>query len=278
MGINKSYNFNDRGVPEIQRLKWQMLLSINKEIHLLKSLGVPDNASIYEPGMGPGMVTRVLLHEFDQSEITSVELDTNFIDIAEHQLNDDEKIRVDIHQGSVIDSGLSSDTYDLCIVRYLFQHLSASDIEMALKDIYRVLKPNGLICVIDVDDDFMRTSPITKEFQYFDFPATWNMFAKLAKFEGEMGGSRYRMKYMPRILKKAGFRDIDIDTLTIHSDLIPKRVLREALNPILFAPLVKGGIATELELQQFRDEWNNFWDDPEHLVMIFELFACYGVK
>lgn len=92
----------------------------------------------------------------------AVEIDPILVLRAKHQLQDKIAKRLQIIEGSVMDTGLKESCFDFAVARLLFQHLP--DPSRAVKDILRVLKPGGKLVIIDIDQDIQSIvdPPISK--------------------------------------------------------------------------------------------------------------------
>ncbi|MDZ4975924.1 hypothetical protein GNF42_16020, partial [Clostridium perfringens] len=60
---------------EIERLEKQAYLGYEKEIRMIKLMGIDGNSEILEVGSGPGFFTKILLDNFNECEITSLDND-----------------------------------------------------------------------------------------------------------------------------------------------------------------------------------------------------------
>ena len=154
MSDSGSYDvrLSHRDVPaEIERLAAQARQGWDKEARKLSWFGVKDGMAVLEVGSGPGFITKQLLDVLPNSQITCLEIDPTLLKQSEHYLADTGNQRVRFVEGSVMDSGLEGNQFDLAYARFLFQHLP--DPLGAAKEIWRVLKPGGKLIILDIDDD-----------------------------------------------------------------------------------------------------------------------------
>lgn len=92
----------------------------------------------------------------------------------------------------------ADNTFDFVISRYLFQHLA--DPAKAYAEIYRVLKPGGIVCTIDVDEAFA--------FSYPELPAYEALYSAFNKMQQMNGGDRQVGRKLATLLHAANFVDI----------------------------------------------------------------------
>lgn len=195
---------------EVNRLETQAKLGWNKEFRTLKWLGLKDGMKILDVGAGTGAYTELLLENLPNSKITALEVDKKLLNIAENRLSKYPKNRLTFKYGSIIKSDLNENTYDFIICRFVFQHLEKT-LEAA-KEIYRLLKPGGIVAIIDSDRGMHGVSDpdmIFKSGRGF-----------ISQIEKRAGWNREIGRKLIKILKYTGFENLDFEAVTIHSDLV----------------------------------------------------------
>lgn len=210
MPYNSIYNmigFNN----EVDRLGVQAKLGWEKEFRTLKWLGLKDGMSILDVGSGPGFYTELLLENLPHSHITDLEVDEKLIGIAEKRLENYYYLnRLDFRRESVLNNRIKDNSYDFAICRFLLQHVNNPF--KVVKEIYRVLKPGGIIAVIDNDKSLMGLSD--PEYLMKRGRGFFQEIEKKAKWNREIG------RKIVKLLKASGYVDLDFEAVTIHSDLI----------------------------------------------------------
>lgn len=195
---------------EIDRLKVQAKLGWDKEFRTLKWLGLIDGMKILDAGAGPGFYTELLLENLPNCKITALEYDEKLMEVAKKRLSSYGRERVDFKKSSIIKSGLQSETYDFVICRFVYQHLDKPN--EATREIYRLLKPGGIVAIIDSDRGLSGVSDP-------DFIMR-NGRGFLAQLEKRAGWNREVGRKLLKILKNNGFCSLDFEAVTVHSDLI----------------------------------------------------------
>lgn len=209
MSYNSIYNLI--GIKsEVERLKTQAKLGWNKEFRTLKWLGLRDGMKILDVGSGPGFYTELLLENLPKIHITALEVDNNLMSIAKERLYKFNDSRVNFKLGSINNSGLEPNSYDFIICRFVFQHLENPI--LAAKEIYKLLKPGGIVAIIDSDRGLWGISDPDNIIN--NGRSVMNQIEKKARWNREVG------RKLIKILKTVGFLDLDFEAVTIHSDLV----------------------------------------------------------
>ncbi len=208
MGYNSIYNLVGLNA-EVDRLQIQANLGFEKEFRTLKWLGLKDGMKILDVGSGPGFYSELLLENLPNSHITELEVSSELIEISKEKLSHYGD-RVNFINQSLFKNNLEDNQYDFVICRFVFQHLS--DPIIASKEIYRLLKPGGLIAVIDSDRGLWGLSD--PEYLANNTRVYMSQIEKRIRWNREVG------RNLLKILKNTGFSNLDFEAVTIHSDLV----------------------------------------------------------
>ncbi|CAN7743794.1 class I SAM-dependent methyltransferase [Paenibacillus sp. LjRoot56] len=250
---------------EVERLKVQAMMGWDKEFRNLSWYGLQNGMSVLELGSGPGFVTEQLLNGLQDSKITALEVDIDLLDVAKSRLDKFPSPRLQFVHSSVYDTGLPDNTFDFAIARLLFLHLHYP--EKAAEEIFRVLKPGGKLVIIDVDDQvFGVVEP--------NFTLLSSVIQKLANYQASKGGNRYIGRSLPRLLAKAGYIDLDMDTVTQHSDLHGIEGFKRQFDINRFIAFYKNGILNKEEFDQLNQASENINNSPEAYAMMNFVMAC----
>jgi SAM-dependent methyltransferase len=235
MRLPSSYAFACEGSsPERQlaRLRIQVDLGWNAELKRLLNGGLRDGQRILELGCGPGFFTERLLEAFPHSELTVLDLDEEMLGVG-RQLLAHAGARVQFVRADVTATGLRDDTFDVAISRYLFQHLP--DSMSAIVEIKRVLRAGGIHFVVDIDDELWGLA-------HPAFPGVQACHVARARAQLRHGGNRIIGRSLGRLMKGAGFGDVELDLFCYHSDTLGVDCCAEQFDMEQFIPLVESGL------------------------------------
>lgn len=247
---------------EIYRLQKQAYFGSDREIKMLRNLGLEDNKLLLEIGSGPGYYTKVLLDAFKNTEIISLDNDEALLSFAYKMLNDKNDNygnRVRFINDDIIKSSLKDNYFDVVIARFVFQHLS--DPVKALKEIYRVLKPGGKVIIIDVDSELWGlTYPKNNLINQLN--------SNLSKFQSSLNGNREIGRSLLTFMKLLNFKNLNIETVINHSDILGKENFKYNIDKAL---------EIDPRMSSILKEYNDFFNLSYSSIMILKLFF-YGEK
>ena len=116
---------------------------------LLTNAGIEPGMRVADLGCGVGMVTQLLAELVGPAgEVVGVDFSGPQIEQARALLPEHVK-NVTFVQASATETGLPRESFDLVYCRFLLIHLT--DPDGALREMYQLLKPNGVIAVEDGD-------------------------------------------------------------------------------------------------------------------------------
>lgn len=243
---------------EIKRLEKQANLGCEKEVKMLRNLGVSNDNLILEVGSGPGFYTKILLDNFINSEIVSLDIDENLLKYSNNMLKD-YKERVTFLNDDITKSSIPDEYFDTIIVRFVFQHLTEPI--AALKEIYRILKLGGKVIIIDVDSELWGVT----------FPKSdliKNLNSDLAKYQSSLNGNRTIGRSILTLLRLLKFKNLNIESVINHSDILGKENFRYNFDK---------GLEKDARLGDLLKEYNDFFDLNYSSIMLIKFFF-YGEK
>lgn len=243
---------------ELMRLQKQANFGSDREIKMLRNLGVKDDSFVLEVGSGPGFYTKVLLDNFVNSEIISLDNDEALLNFAHNMLKNYGN-RVSFIQDDIMKCTMPDNYFDIIVARFVFQHLS--DPITALKEIYRILKPGGKVIIIDVDSDLWGLTYPKNEL-------IKNLNSNLSKYQSSLNGNREVGRILLTLLKKLNFKNLNIEAVINHSDILGKENFRFNLDK---------GLENDQRIGAVFKEYNDFFNLNYSSIMILKLFF-YGEK
>jgi SAM-dependent methyltransferase len=265
-----SYAFAREGrsfEQELARLRAQVALSWDAELRRLRYGGLCDGQRILELGCGPGFFTERLLEAFPRSELTVLDSDEELLGVARQALAHAGG-RVQFVRADASATGLRDDAFDVAVSRYLFQHLP--DSESTMVEIKRVLRPGGIHFVIDVDDGLWGLA-------HPAFPGVRACHLARARAQSQHGGTRTVGRLLWRLMKGAGFGDVDLDLFCYHSDALGVDRCAEQFDMDQFMPLVQAGLLSWDDYLHGSAARQAFLSSPEAFVLMVG-FMARGVK
>lgn len=191
---------------ELARLEAQAASFWGKESDVLKRRGLAEDARVLEIGCGPGFATERLLALVPQGSVMGIDNDPYMVELAGRRLAGLE--RVEVRLGSVTATGFAEACFDAATARLIVQHLP--DPVGSLAEIRRVLRPGGRVFVTDIDSKWgLLLDPEPDHFE--------EVSAAIGSLRRERGGDPTIGRRLPRLLAEAGFTDLALDVIAIHS-------------------------------------------------------------
>ena len=115
----------------------------------------------------------------------------------------------EINEGQVI-YRKNENSFDFIICRFVYQHLEKP--LAATREIYKLLKPGGIVAIIDSDRGLYGVSE--PDILFKSGRGFISQIERRAKWNREIG------RKLLKILKYEGFDKLDFEAVTIHSDLV----------------------------------------------------------
>jgi SAM-dependent methyltransferase len=191
---------------ELARLEAQASYLWSKEVEVLRRRGLPVDGPVLEIGCGPGFITERLLELAGDGGVTAVDNDPEMVALATRRLASVERVRV--LEASVQGLPFPDDAFAAATARLVFQHLP--DPTPALTELRRVLASRGRLFITDIDGGW----PLLLDPEP---PHLAEVTEAVDRLRGERGGNPKIGRLLPRLLLSAGFSDIAVDAVTLHS-------------------------------------------------------------
>lgn len=258
MSYNEIYNIIgfDR---EMKRLKKQADQGIDREIEMLRYLGVKDDSTILEVGSGPGFYTENLLENFNKAHLFCLDNDEKLINYAINKLNKVYNERVNFINDDIMNSNMPDSYFDIIIARFVFQHLSSP--VKALKEIYRILKPGGKVIIIDIENSLWgATYPKNKLIEKLNLD--------IMEQQKKLQGNREIGSVLLTLLKLTNFNNLKMEAVINHSELLGKDKFKNNLPK---------GLTNNASMERIIQEYNDFFDLKYSSIMLLKFFF-YGEK
>jgi len=197
-----SYQFGASATEseELQRLKLQATVAIKLEREAWQAAGLRSGMRVLDLACGPGFISCELARAAGPGQVTGVDLSPELLAAADHVRQTEQVQNVTFTAGSVYDLPLPEAQFDFVYARFLFQHLARP--RQALDNIRRVLKPGGILCVLDIDDNWTSFAPGSEAFTGF--------IRQSGAGQKRRGGNRLIGSQLFGLLRRAGFRNVAV--------------------------------------------------------------------
>ena len=253
---------------EIQRLNAQVDLFWNQELSLYQRLGLSDGMHVLDCGCGTGYLLAKLHTIYPALRCTGVEIDDHLVAVARETTIKRQIHECRILQQSVTAIDLPDNCVDFVISRLVLEHLG--DPMLALKQVFRVLKPGGKAVFIDNDFDL-------HERTYPDTPALGELYDAYRRARRADSGNPCIGRELPQLMKRAGFAAVDLHLLAAHSHVVGDAAFLKAEGSGIPVQLVKAGFLPSESLERVTGQWRSMLATAEHSIFRM-LFAGVGEK
>jgi ubiquinone/menaquinone biosynthesis C-methylase UbiE len=243
---------------EIERLKYQAAILWDSELDFFHLLGITNDMNILEVGSGPGYITELIKKSFPYNPITCIDINSKFLEIAQNNEVLRQYSNVSFIEGSIFDSGIASESFDIVYTRFVLEHLSRP--EKALTEINRLLRPCGYSIIVETDEYFFFTQP--------DFDSAHDYLKeKINAIYRNTGLDHAMGRKLPKLLADAGFSRIKMNAIIRHSD-IDSTIFKKLDPEKQYRPLLDKGYITKEEFEYLMEFEEIFSHDPNRLSMI----------
>lgn len=206
-----SYRFDRfrRSAAELARLKLQATVAIELERAAWRAAGLKPGLRVLDLGCGPGFTSCELARAVGpEGQVTGLDASPALIAAAEQAKASEQTANVSFVQGDVYALDLPADGFDFVHARFLFQHLK--DPAQALRNVRRVLKPGGALCILDIDDNWTSFAPASAAFVKF--------VRRAGAAQRRQGGNRWIGSQLHGLLCAAGFRQVAVRVHPVTTD------------------------------------------------------------
>jgi len=178
---------------ELDRLSLQANSGLALEQELLHKSGLTSSMKVLDLGCGNGIVSNQLSKLLKDGEVVGVDRSDELVNLASRKYRD--VTNLSFVKGDVYALPFQDESFDFVYARFLFQHLV--DPLKVLFEIKRVLKPEGVVSLIDVDDSWLIIHPEHQTFEQLKSAA--------AERQRELGGDRFIGRKFNNYFEQAGF-------------------------------------------------------------------------
>ena len=237
---------------ETARLEAQARLTFGEELRILEDLGLAGTAPLVDLGCGTGSAAKRIRAARPGLPVLGLDANLTLLSRA-------------AGSGAALACAkagalpLRSGTAGGVLMRYVAQHLP--DPALVLAEIRRVLRPGGLLAVVEADEELWGLARPR-------FTALEAVHRKAAAARRSTGTDRRMVRQLPRLLRASGFTDVVIRPFAITNEQVPTGDFAIHLGPDQFAPLVAEGTLSLADLSLAASCWNRFRSDPDAWILL----------
>jgi ubiquinone/menaquinone biosynthesis C-methylase UbiE len=185
--------------------------------------------TILEAGCGVGAQTRIIASQNPESNFVSIDISSESVEKAKSLIDSSGITNVRFQQANIFNLPFGDETFDHVFVCFVLEHLS--DYDQALKELKRVLKPNGTITVIEGDHGSAYFHPDSSEANL-----VIQCQIKLQKAHG--GDANIGRKIYP-LLANSGFSKVAVSPRLVYADS-SKPSMVEGFTKNTFTAMIEG--------------------------------------
>ena len=163
-----------KGVNPYIAEKW-MRYNVSQHIHEYckrNHLYVKQIKSILDLGCSVGISSEYLSNSFrDASKIVGLDLSPYFIAMAAYRA-DRFNHNIDFVHANAENIPMNNGTFDLITCNFLLHEVPYEATQKILEEAYRLLKPNGILAIVDLDPQYLKSHLTVNRFQRWAFEVT----------------------------------------------------------------------------------------------------------
>lgn len=211
-----SYKFGkfQKNEEELARLKLQATIAIDLERNAWKESGLKPGMNVLDLACGPGFTACELAKFVETGTVTGVDINEELIFTAQQAKASEKVDNVSFRFGNIYDLDLPENAFDFVYARFVFQHLEKP--ELALSNVWKILKPGGILCILDIDDNWTSFAPESDAFVKF--------IRKSGAGQKRKGGNRLIGSQLFGLLNKANYQNVSTKIYPLTTETLGVRM------------------------------------------------------
>lgn len=214
---------------------------------------------LLDVGCGPGTITLGLAQVVAPGHVVGLDHDQQHIEMARARAAEQEVTNVTFQVDDALSLPFGDDVFDAVFENDMLTHLS-QDAAMAAREVYRVLKPNGLFAARDVDASAVMWGNPTEALRELD-----RLFIA---WHRSRGSDITLGKRLPAILREAGFTNT-IKSVSADTKGDPKatrshaEITIELLDGPFGSDIVEHGWADQSRVDRLKESIQEWGEHPD---------------
>ena len=207
--------------------------------------------SLLDCGCGPGSITIGLADVVDPGKVVGIDIGASYVERAKSAAAQQEISNVNFQEGSIYNLPFPDDSFDAAFAHAVLNHLGEP--LQALKEMYRVLKPGGVVGLRVLCPEEAIQEPLDSVMQ-----RTRELADRLYRHNG---GDRTIGSRVPVLFREAGFDRVEVSASYEcfgNLEAIKKWAERMAgtlTQPPVCEQLLELGWASQAELEEMAASW-----------------------
>ena len=213
--------------------------------------------SLLDCGCGPGTITCGLAEIVAPGVVTAIDIEPSQVEATTRLAESQELDTITCQQASILDLPFDDNAFDAVFVSAVLGNLNAP--EEAVKEVFRVLKPGGLVGIREFDHGGNMVHPITPV-----FARSINLYLSMRQQSGHVENYGRQVK---GVLGRIGFADIV--TKGVYESYTTEQEVRAYADGILaiFEEMfgdkaIKLGLVDRVSYEEMVEAWQVWADDP----------------